>query len=202
MRSGFIRDFGVPSLGSIRESFFGDDFFNSFFSGNFPEGTKTYKKDIFDDDGKKVGESVLRTYSSGKSNAPSEIIRGSFPPCNIYTDDSKKKFFEFACAGYDPKNVSFEICESNPSYITLVLKSEFEEVKEEDNSKDKEENKSEEKHRVYDYRKFDVGNHSCSFYLDRDRYDIESAEVEFENGVVRISFEPKKINFKPKGLIN
>lgn len=188
--------FGVPSLDTFGRSLFEDDFFNSFFSGlNIPEGTKTYKKDILDDDGKKIGEEVVKTYSSGKSNAPTSVVRSNFPPCNIYTNDKKQKVYEFACAGYDPKNISFEVNEDNPSYINLILKSDYEKVNDED-EKD-EESVSTEK-RVYDYRKFDTKDHTCPFYVDRDRYDIESAEVEIANGVVKISFDPKKVKFSPK----
>lgn len=187
--------FGVPSLDTIRQSLFGDDFFDSFFSGDIPEGTRTYRKNILDDDGKKVGEEVVRTYSSGKTKAPASVVRSSFPPCNIYTNDKKQKVYEFACAGYDPKNISFEVNEDNPSYINLVLKSDYEEV--DNNSEDKDESVKTNQY-VYDYKQFNTKNHTCPFYVDRDRYDIESAEVEIANGVVKITFDPKKVKFSPK----
>lgn len=189
--------FGMPSLDAIRKSFFvGDDFFDSFFSGAIPEGTKTYRKDILDDDGKKVGEEVVKTYSSGRTKAPQSIVGSSFPPCNIYTNDKKQKVYEFACAGYDPKNISFEVNEENPNYINLVLKSDYEEV--DDKEKDETDDSVKKNQYVYDCQRFNTKNHTCSFFVDTTRYDIESAEVEFSNGVVRITFDPKKIKFSPK----
>lgn len=182
-----------PRSAFFRFPIFGDDFLDSFFDGQCPEGTKTYKKDLLDNDGKKIGTSVVRTYSSGRSNAPSDIVGSNYPPCNIFTDEDKKKVYEFAIAGYDPDNVSFEVNEENPSYINLVLKSGMTEVKDSDK-----EEPTEESSIVYDYQKFTVKDHVCPFYVDRDRYDIEKSEVSFKNGVVRISFEPKKILFSPK----
>lgn len=191
-------DFGFPS-------FFRDEFLNSFFDGELPEGTKTYKKDILDKDGKKVGEKVIHTYSSGRSNCPASIA-GNFPPCNIYTDKRKRRVYAFACAGYDPENVSFEVNEENPSYINLVLKSGMTEVKEEDcneAAEDKEASAVEEKNVeedsvVYDYHKVVIKDCVDPFFVDRDRYDIEKSEVWFKNGMVYIAFEPKKVAFKPK----
>ena len=170
-------------------------------TGECPEGTRTYQKDILDDDGNKVGKTIVRTFSSGRSNAPSSLVGSNYPPCNIYTDENKRKVYEFAIAGYDPKNVTFAVDENNPSYINLVLKSGLTEVKEsetDDNDDKKEEEQKVEKAIVYDYQKFVVKDHTCPFYVDRDRYDIEQSTVVFKNGTVKISFEPKKIAFNPK----
>ena len=195
MRGSF--GFDVPSLGVFGSPLFGEKILNALMTGECPEGTRTYQKDIFDDDGNKVGKTIVRTYSSGRSNAPSSLVGSNYPPCNIYTDENKRKVYEFAIAGYDPKNVTFAVDENNPSYINLVLKSGLTEVKESDEDENKEEQKVE-KAIVYDYQKFVVKDHTCPFYVDRDRYDIEQSTVEFKNGTVKISFEPKKIAFNPK----
>ena len=197
-------DFDVPGLGVFGSPLFGEKILNALMTGECPEGTRTYQKDIIDADGNKVGKTIVRTYSSGRSTAPSSLVGSNYPPCNIYTDENKRKVYEFAIAGYDPKNVSFAVDENNPSYINLILKSGLTEVKEsekeekDDDYEDKKEEPKVEKAIIYDYQKFVVKDHTCPFYVDRDRYDIEQSTVEFKNGTVKISFEPKKVAFNPK----
>lgn len=194
-------DFDVPGLGVFGSPLFGEKILDALMTGDCPEGTRTYQKDIIDADGNKVGKTIVRTYSSGRSTAPSSLVGSNYPPCNIYTDENKRKIYEFAIAGYDPKNVSFAVDENNPSYINLILKSGLTEVKEsekEDDDEDKKEEPKVEKAIIYDYQKFVVKDHTCPFYVDRDRYDIEQSTVEFKNGTVKISFEPKKVAFNPK----
>lgn len=196
-------DFDVPGLGVFGSPLFGEKILNALMTGECPEGTRTYQKDIIDADGNKVGKTIVRTFSSGRSTAPSSLVGSNYPPCNIYTDENKRKVYEFAIAGYDPKNVSFAVDENNPSYINLILKSGLTEVKEsekekDDDYEDKKEEPKVEKAIIYDYQKFVVKDHTCPFYVDRDRYDIEQSTVEFKNGTVKISFEPKKIAFNPK----
>jgi HSP20 family molecular chaperone IbpA len=195
-------DFDVPSLGVFGSPLFGEKILDALMTGECPEGTRTYQKDIIDADGNKVGKTIVRTYSSGRSTAPSSLVGSNYPPCNIYTDENKRKVYEFAIAGYDPKNVSFAVDENNPSYINLILKSGLTEVKEsekeEEDDEDKKEEPKVEKAIIYDYQKFVVKDHTCPFYVDRDRYDIEQSTVEFKNGTVKISFEPKKVAFNPK----
>jgi HSP20 family molecular chaperone IbpA len=194
-------DFDVPGLGVFGSPLFGEKILNALMTGECPEGTRTYQKDIIDADGNKVGKTIVRTYSSGRSTAPSSLVGSNYPPCNIYTDENKRKVYEFAIAGYDPKNVSFAVDENNPSYINLILKSGLTEVKESEKEEDDEDKKEEpkvEKAIIYDYQKFVVKDHTCPFYVDRDRYDIEQSTVEFKNGTVKISFEPKKVAFNPK----
>lgn len=195
-------DFDVPGLGVFGSPLFGEKILNALMTGECPEGTRTYQKDIIDADGNKVGKTIVRTYSSGRSTAPSSLVGSNYPPCNIYTDENKRKVYEFAIAGYDPKNVSFAVDENNPSYINLILKSGLTEVKESEKEKDEkygeEEEPKVEKAIIYDYQKFVVKDHTCPFYVDRDRYDIEQSTVEFKNGTVKISFEPKKVAFNPK----
>lgn len=196
-------DFDVPSLGVFGSPLFGEKILDALMTGECPEGTRTYQKDIIDADGNKVGKTIVRTYSSGRSTAPSSLVGSNYPPCNIYTDENKRKVYEFAIAGYDPKNVSFAVDENNPSYINLILKSGLTEVKEsekeeEEDDDDKKEEPKVEKAIIYDYQKFVVKDHTCPFYVDRDRYDIEQSTVEFKNGTVKISFEPKKVAFNPK----
>ena len=196
-------DFDVPGLGVFGSPLFGERILNALMSGDCPEGTRTYTKDIIDADGNKVGKTIVRTFSSGRSTAPASLVGSNYPPCNIYTDENKRKVYEFAIAGYDPKNVSFAVDENNPSYINLILKSGLTEVNEsekEDDEEDKKEEPKVEKAIVYDYQKFVVKDHTCPFYVDRDRYDIEQSVVEFKNGTVKISFEPKKVAFNPKVL--
>lgn len=194
-------DFDVPGLGVFGSPLFGEKILDALMTGECPEGTRTYQKDIIDANGNKVGKTIVRTYSSGRSTAPSSLVGSNYPPCNIYTDENKRKVYEFAIAGYDPKNVSFAVDENNPSYINLILKSGLTEVKEsekEDDDEDKKEEPKVEKAIIYDYQKFVVKDHTCPFYVDRDRYDIEQSTVEFKNGTVKISFEPKKVAFNPK----
>lgn len=194
-------DFDVPGLGVFGSPLFGEKILNALMTGECPEGTRTYQKDIIDADGNKVGKTIVRTYSSGRSTAPSSLVGSNYPPCNIYTDENKRKVYEFAIAGYDPKNVSFAVDENNPSYINLILKSGLTEVKESEKEEDDEDKKEEpkvEKAIIYDYQKFVVKDHTCPLYVDRDRYDIEQSTVEFKNGTVKISFEPKKVAFNPK----
>lgn len=196
-------DFDVPGLGVFGSPLFGEKILNALMTGECPEGTRTYQKDIIDADGNKVGKTIVRTYSSGRSTAPSSLVGSNYPPCNIYTDENKRKVYEFAIAGYDPKNVSFAVDENNPSYINLILKSGLTEVKESEKEKDEKYGEEEEEPKVekaiiYDYQKFVVKDHTCPFYVDRDRYDIEQSTVEFKNGTVKISFEPKKVAFNPK----
>lgn len=195
-------DFDVPGLGVFGSPLFGEKILNALMTGECPEGTRTYQKDIIDAEGNKVGKTIVRTFSSGRSTAPSSLVGSNYPPCNIYTDENKRKVYEFAIAGYDPKNVSFAVDENNPSYINLILKSGLTEVKEsekeDDDYEDKKEEPKVEKAIIYDYQKFVVKDHTCPFYVDRDRYDIEQSTVEFKNGTVKISFEPKKVAFNPK----
>lgn len=192
------RFLSVPRMAAFGFPTFGEDILDAMFGGEMPEGTRTYKQNILDDNGNKIGTKVVRTYSSGRSNAPASLVGSNYPPCNIYTDENRRKVYEFAIAGYDPKNVSFDIDENNPSYINLILKSGLTEVKDTDDTEEKKDEKKVEKAIVYDYQKFAVKDHTCSFYVDRDRYDIEQSTVEFKNGTVKISFEPKKIAFNPK----
>lgn len=196
MRGSF--NFDVPGMGVFGSSLYGEKILNALMTGECPEGTRTYQKDIVDADGNRVGKTIVRTFSSGRSNAPAALVGSNYPPCNIYTDENKRKVYEFAIAGYDPKNVSFDIDENNPSYINLILKSGLTEVKDTGDTEEKKDEKKVEKAIVYDYQKFAVKDHTCPFYVDRDRYDIEQSTVEFKNGTVKISFEPKKIAFNPK----
>ena len=192
----------VPRMAAFGFPTFGEDILDAMFDGEMPKGIRTYKQNILDDNGNKIGTKVVRTYSSGRSNAPASLVGSNYPPCNIYTDENRRKVYEFAVAGYDPKNISFAVDENNPSYINLILKSGLTEVKEsetDDNDDKKEEEEQKvEKAIIYDYQKFVVKDHTCPFYVDRDRYDIEQSTVEFKNGTVKISFEPKKIAFNPK----
>lgn len=191
----------VMTGSNLMESFFNDDLFSNFFNGTMPEGSKSYIQDIYDDNGKKVGERRVSTYSSGKTHAPREIISNNFPPMNSYVDESKKLVYEFAVAGYEPDNISFEVNSDNPDFIDLVLSSGMnpvEEKKEEAEENSEEKEATEEVKRVYSYEGFKVKDARTSFRVDSRRYDLESAEVEIKNGVARISFQPKKISFNPK----
>lgn len=182
---------------SLMDSLFNDDLFSSFWNGEMPEGTKTYKKDILDADGNKIGERVVSTYSSGRAHAPHELVSSNFPPCNIYTDSDRRRVYEFAIAGYDPANVSFEANESEPDVIDIVLKSGYEEVTE--NSEDTKDHPNTEREQLaYDYEGFRVKDARTSFRVDTRKYDLEDAEVEIKNGVAKISFGPKTVAFKPK----
>ena len=170
--------------------------------GNLPEGSRVYRRDILDAKGNKVGEKVVRTYSYGRNRPSKEDVRASFPPVNIYTDNEGRKTFEFACAGYDPKNISFEINKDDSDYIDLVLSSgvKTEEVKE-PAKKTEVAKKAEDvqvESRAYNVEGFRVKDTRVPFYVDTSKFNIEEPSVEFENGVVRITFEPKKINFNPK----
>lgn len=182
---------------SLMDSFFNDDFFSDFFNGAMPEGSKTYKKDILDAKGNKVGERVVSTYSSGRAHAPREVVGSNFPPCNIYTAENKRRVYEFAVAGYDPENIIFEANADEPDVIDLVLKSGLEEVTEE-TTDDTEHPNTEKEQRVYDYEGFKVKDHRTPFRVDTRKYDLEDAEVEIKNGVAKISFGPKTSTFKPK----
>ena len=189
----------VPRMAAFGFPTFGEDILDAMFDGEMPKGIRTYKQNILDDNGNKIGTKVVRTYSSGRSNAPASLVGSNYPPCNIYTDENRRKVYEFAVAGYDPKNITFAVDENNPSYINLILKSGLTEVKESEKDEEKEEEEQKvEKAIIYDYQKFVVKDHTCPFYVDRDRYDIEQSTVEFKNGTVKISFEPKKIAFNPK----
>lgn len=177
--------------------------------GNLPEGSRVYRRDITDDNGNKVGEKIVRTYSYGRNRPPKDIVRSDAIRVNIIDDNEGRKTYEFACAGYDPKNISFEINKENPDYIDLVLssgvKTEEPKAKEEpkaeeksdaENTSETEEPKVESK--TYEVQGFTVKDTRVPFKVDNTRYNIEEPIVEFEFGVVRITFEPKKINFNPK----
>ena len=91
----------------------------------------------------------------------------------------------------------------NPDYIDLVLssgvKSEEPKAKEKSDAEDSpetEEPKVESK--TYEVQGFTVKDTRVPFKVDNTKYNIEEPIVEFEFGVVRITFEPKKINFNPK----
>lgn len=183
---------------SLMDSFFNDDFFSSFFNGDMPEGTKTYKKDILDKDGNKIGEHIVSTYSSGRAHAPRDLVGSNFPPCNIYTDESKRKVYEFAVAGYSPDNITFEANPEEPDVIDLVLKSDFEEVISDSDSSEEEHSNTTREQRAYDYEGFKVKDYRTPFRVDTRKYDLEDAEVEIKNGVAKISFGPKTSTFKPK----
>lgn len=181
-------------------SLFSEDFLSNFFNGDFPEGTKVYKKDILDSEGNKIGQKTVRTFSSGKSHAPREVVSSNFPPMNNYIDENKRLVYEFAVAGYDPKNVSFEVNEENPDYIDLVLKSELEVVHENDSADSEEEETTTKESKAYLYEGFKTKDARTSFFVDTRKYDLEDSEMEFKNGVVTISFGPNKklSTFKPK----
>lgn len=179
----------------LMDSFFNDDFFSDFFNGELPEGSKVYKKDILDAKGNKIGERVVSTYSSGRTHAPKDLVGSNFPPCNIYTSEDKRKVYEFAVAGYEPENISFEATDE-PDVIDLVLKSEYEDIT--DSEPSKAHPNTEREQRGYDYEGFKVKNHRTPFRVDIRKYDLEDAEVEIKNGVAKISFGPKVSTFKPK----
>lgn len=171
--------------------------------GNFPEGTRTVRRDILDGNGRKIGEKVIQTYSSGKNRPSKELVKSSYPPVNIYTDGDEKLIFEFACAGYDPANISFEVNKEDHNYINLVLSSGSsidDDSCETDENDDKKESKkeSEKEVRVYEVEGFKIKDTKVPFFVDNSRYNIETPTVEIKNGVVKITFEPKRINFNPK----
>lgn len=166
--------------------------------GNFPEGTRTVRRDILDGNGRKIGEKVIQTYSSGKNRPSKELVKSSYPPVNIYTDGDEKLIFEFACAGYDPTNISFEVNKEDHNYINLVLSSGSsveDNSCETDEADDKKE--SEKEVRVYEVEGFKIKDTKVPFFVDNSMYNIETPTVEIKNGVVRIAFEPKKIKFEP-----
>lgn len=166
--------------------------------GNLPEGSRVYRRDITDDKGNKVGEKIVRTYSYGRNRPPKDIVRSDAIRVNIIDDNEGRKTYEFACAGYDPKNISFEINKENPDYIDLVLSSgvKVEEKSDAEDTSETEKPKVESK--TYEVQGFTVKDTRVPFKVDNTRYNIEEPIVEFEFGVVRITFEPKKINFNPK----
>lgn len=166
--------------------------------GNLPEGSRVYRRDITDDKGNKVGEKIVRTYSYGRNRPPKDIVRSDAIRVNIIDDNEGRKTYEFACAGYDPKNISFEINKENPDYIDLVLSSgvKVEEKSDAEDTSETEKPKVESK--TYEVQGFTVKDARVPFKVDNTRYNIEEPIVEFEFGVVRITFEPKKINFNPK----
>lgn len=169
--------------------------------GNLPEGSRVYRRDITDDNGNKVGEKIVRTYSYGRNRPPKDIVRSDAIRVNIIDDNEGRKTYEFACAGYDPKNISFKINKENPDYIDLVLssgvKAEEPKAKEESDAKDSPAFTPVES-KTYEVQGFTVKDTRVPFKVDNTRYNIEEPIVEFEFGVVRITFEPKKINFNPK----
>jgi len=171
--------------------------------GNLPEGSRVYRRDITDDNGNKVGEKIVRTYSYGRNRPPKDVVRSDAIRVNIIDDNEGRKTYEFACAGYDPKNISFEINKENPDYIDLVLSSgvKAEEPKAKDESDAEDASETEEpkvESKTYEVQGFTVKDTRVPFKVDNTRYNIEEPIVEFEFGVVRITFEPKKINFNPK----
>ena len=181
--------------------------------GNLPEGSRTFRRDIVDDSGNKIGEKVIRTFSSGRNRPSRELVKSSYPPVNIYTDSKDRRVYEFACAGYDPKNISFEINKEDPDFIDLILNSgnkpeavakcECEDEHESESEPRKEVEKTatkpvEQEIRAYEVEGFKVKDARVPFYIDTSRFNIENPMVEIVNGVVRIYFEPKKVNFKPK----
>ena len=179
--------------------------------GNIPEGSRTFRRDIVDDSGNKIGEKVIRTFSSGRNRPSRELVKSSYPPVNIYTDSKDRRVYEFACAGYDPKNISFEINKEDPDFIDLILNSgnkpeavakrecDCDETCEEKKEVAKTESKKvEQEIRAYEVEGFKVKDARVPFYIDTSRFNIENPMVEIVNGVVRIYFEPKKVNFKPK----
>lgn len=187
-----------PTVSEMARGFFPEEIIKIMSEGNFPEGSRTVRKDIVDGDGNKIGEKVIHTYSSGRNRPSREIVKASYPPVNIFTDEQGRRVFEFACAGYDPKNITLEINKDDPDYIDLVLSSG---VKVEETTEDKEEKNEDEKKaeiRAYDVEGFKVKDARVPFHVDNSRFNIESPTVEFTNGVVRIAFEPKRIAFAPK----
>ena len=176
--------------------------------GNIQPGSRTVRRDIVDDNGNKIGEKVIHTFSSGHNRPAKEIVKASYPPVNIFTDENGCKVFEFACAGYDPKNISFEIDKEDPDYIDLVLSSgvkvEEDSTEESDEKKSKKAKKESEDEkpevRAYEVEGFRVKDARVPFRVDNSRFNIEAPTVTFVNGVVRIAFEPKRINFAPKFL--
>lgn len=182
--------------------------------GNLLEGSRTFRRDIVDDNGKKIGEKVIRTFSSGRNRPSRELVKSSYPPVNIYIDSKDRRVYEFACAGYDPKNIHFEINKDDLDYIDLVLDSgnkpeavakcecECEHDGESESCKKEVEKTTpksvEQEIRAYEVEGFRVKDARVPFYIDTSRFNIENPTVEIVNGVVRIYFEPKKVNFKPK----
>lgn len=189
-----------PVVSQMAQDFFPEEIIKIMTEGNFPEGSRTVHKDIVDENGNKIGEKVLHTYSSGRNRPSREIVKASYPPVNIYTDEKGLKVFEFACAGYNPSDISFEINKDDPDYIDLVLSSgvKVDDAKSKKKEKDEEKENENESVRVYDVEGFKVKDARVPFRVDNTRYNIENPTVEFSNGVVRVSFEPKKINFAPK----
>jgi hypothetical protein len=117
----------------------------------------------------------------------------------------------FACTGtfllaatkLGRKAFGFEINKENPDYIDLVLSSgvKAEEPKAKDESDAEDSAETEEpkvESKTYEVQGFTVKDTRVPFKVDNTRYNIEEPIVEFEFGVVRITFEPKKINFNPK----
>lgn len=179
--------------------FANDDFFSSLFTTVTTHGeTKSYKEDIKDANGKKIGERIVRTYSSGNSKAPKDKVGSNFPPCNIYHDANKRVYYEFLCAGYDEENISFEPNEKDPDVINLVLKSGKTPIQENEDKNENEEKENAAESRVYEYKGFSIKDHVTPFKVDTKRYDIEDAEVFIKNNVATISFGPRVSKFKPK----
>lgn len=165
-------------------------------AGDIPIGTKSFRENILDAAGNKVGERVIHTYSSGSNKAPKNLVSSNFPPCNIYVDENKRKVYEFACSGYAPGNISFKAGD-DIGEIKLVLKSGLEDIPG-DQAVEADANAEKKAAKVYDFKGFSVKDHTTTFFVDVRRYDVEDAIVEVKNGVAKISFAPKAMKFNPK----
>ncbi len=108
----------------------------------------------------------------------------SYPPTNIYIQDDRTLVFEFALAGFAEDSITLEF---KGNYLLLSAKAPAEETEE---STRKDGGSAEGRH--YFKRRLKLRSIEQQKYLvPEDKFDRESVQATFKNGILRVVVPPK-----------
>lgn len=108
----------------------------------------------------------------------------SYPPTNIYMTDEKSMVFEFALAGFNEEDIDLEV---RGDYLVLSA------------TAPQEFRNREEGHYLKRRLKLkDVDEQK--YYVPEDKFDRDSIEAVFKNGLLTVTVPPKEEQKSPKGV--
>jgi HSP20 family protein len=123
----------------------------------------------------------------------------SYPPTNVYMDEDKNLFFEFALAGFDSESVDLQF---QGDYMILSasidpnLKWDYSRTEEKDGDAEKSEAK-EPKRRYFKRRLKMKDVDKQKYYVPEDKFDRESVKAKYKNGVLFVQVPSKEV-FEPQ----
>lgn len=130
-----------------------------------------------------LAEEFLNDFSlEAPSKLPDVFVTSRFPPCNILKREDNSLEYEFAVAGYSQDEISVEF---DNDHLILSL-----------DPKEQDETENKVKYRQMGIRRSKT---KTQFFVPISHYDVEKAQAQLENGILKLVIPTKEIA-KPKQL--